>query len=310
MPSYFNGGSPNFLGQLFTSSSELLTLIRNNLLTENWVTHNNQISGGNFVIMRGQTTNNHNCWVRFSTSVVSAGVQERLTVQGDLDGNNTTLSASGVTLNYRPGANNYLYLSCDNDSGCLCIFPDPALTVRSCHFGFVDRIDITDQWAWYVGDFDVTGLNNKYAARSRHNLTNWRQISDDFSGSTGFSTLNSSTASPPLQGIWDRYTISQFSAHSPIFSGIGSTNAAYLAYNGRTNPITNLPILDSYFYIEGRGSNTAYGSGMTGGLHYRGDIKHAVTGVASYNGGVQLLTIDGQRYLSGGTQGWQGFRIG
>lgn len=305
---FFNGGSPAYLGQVFTTSTSLLTTIKDNLLSAGWSLQSDQISANSYVIMKGTTDNTHYCWVKFSTFVQSAGVEERLRIQGDLDGNNTTLSGTGIYLSYKPSVNNYLYITADNDSGCICIYPDTSLVTRGGHFGFIDRIDTSDQYAWSVGDLDITGLDNKYVAKSKHNNTNWRQISDDFSGSDNCTTMGTNSCAP-IQGIFDRYTVAYtFGATSPL-TNTATSNAAYQAYNGRVNPVTNYPILDSYFYLEGRGSTTAYGSSMGGGLYYRGDIKHAVTGIASYVGAVQLVTTDSQRFISAGGVGWQGFRI-
>ena len=116
-----------------------------------------------------------------------------------------------------------------------------------------------------------------------------------------------------MQGIFDRYTVCTIPYTN--FSYTSTTdvtkNISANAMNGQINGITNQAIIGEYFFPEGRQRG---GYSVTGilspQLYYRGSVRNAVVGMASYPAGIQLIdNQSGNRYLSGGSVGWQGFRI-
>jgi hypothetical protein len=313
MPTYyFKGSSPDYLGEAFTTSQGLLQGIRDNLVLCGWTTITDTSTGATgSILMRGVTTvNAHNCWIKFTTTVVS-GSQERLTIRGDQTGANTTLSIDAtITMDYVSGSTNYYYLTADNEAGCLVIRPNSLYSFRAAHFGFLDRVETSDQYAWMVGHIYGKDYSLAFVAKGKYDSQNWKCLSEDYVSSTNTATNQQSFAP---QGIFDRYTVCHKPANDYETTAVSysNDNPGYRAYLGKLN-YNGLPILDNFFYIEGK--DLAAQSGLYGAttfsLYYRGDVKFACTGVASLPGGSQCITTNGERYISGGDPGWQGFRIG
>jgi hypothetical protein len=308
MTTYINGTSPNFLGATFTSSTDLLTLIRDTLLGENWVTVTDDIAN-RLLLMKGITTqNNHECWIKFVTSVVS-GTQEQLTIYGDQTGANTILSA-GFYLYYYTDNTNYLYLTCDNDSGAISTIPYILTSQRSVYFGFYNRVSITNAYAWGVG-YIHAGYNNHSIAKHPHTGGNWALLHNDYFDSLNTNTVNQCKAD---NGVLDRYTTCLKPMTSPgnnIASnedGVNKYNQGYLYYSGALNALNNSPVLGEMYLQWGVATDSAY---LTS-LYFLGTIKHCVVGMCSMGAGVQVIDSLDRRYLSAGTSGspgWLGMRI-
>jgi hypothetical protein len=319
---YVNGSAPNYLGATFNTSAELLTLIRNNLVSAGWTAVVDNIPG-NTITMRGVTeVNAHQCWMVFTTSVVSGNLS-RLTIRGDLDGTGVTLSPNAQSVcDYDTSLTNYLYLAADRDAGCICVVSGNASQpLRGQHFGFVNRVNNADDTACYIGPLNPFTLGQTYVMRSGINNTVWRQLSADW--------LNviASTAHAMTSAIWimnsgscDFVNASINTAHG---GGISFNNAnndypMYMLGNGQVNAETGTPLLAPYYYVEGRGATNTYGNTSGGSkagialpppLFFRGTVKFAYRGLASLLEGEQVIASDGSRYLSTGSIGWQGFRI-
>ncbi len=313
---FLNGSAPSYLGQTFTTATELIDLIESTLVTAGWTTVN-KVSGTSLFI-RGVTTNSHNCWVDF---VISGS--NTLTIRGWLEAAKTNGSPDAIhTATFTAGSTNRLWITADQDAGCLCLFNASGACV-GYHFGFLDRVDNTDANAWMIGRLHASGIVYAYVARSRINNTIWRRLGLDFH--MGTSDPIGGVVPPTNPGGHFGVPINTFdfvkrlmvtsNFVNTLYTETSSYNAGYLAYNGGLNYDGNV-ICDRYGYLEGRGSTTAYGSAGNNTLYFRGFAKFAYCGVASLAAAAQAInpiTPEGNsltyRILSvGGTQ-WQGMRI-
>jgi hypothetical protein len=297
---YLNGGSPNYTGAIFTNANELLALIKQTLEDAGWVTV--AYDAGVNLFVKGTTlVNAHNCWVEFAISDTT------LIIRGWLEEAKTNGSPNSIhTHVFTPTGTNRLWLTADEDSGCICIFDDSTGVSTGTHFGFLQRIDFTDPWAWMIGQLRSDGLNFAYSAKSGHNGTNWKKLSDDFYFSTNFASdgqcIPVSTFDLLAQG--KPGSSSSAGNYSTQTSG---QNAFLNPLAGRLSP-NNQAIIAPYYYLEGRGSPSGYGNNES--LFFRGYVKYAKTGLASLLPASQVLDpFTGDRILSTGASSWQGMRI-
>lgn len=318
---FVNGGSPNYTGVVFQTTTNLLELIRDNLITAGWTVTNDQISASDYVIMECVGNGSSDpAYFRFRvidwTGVTNG---KELQVNGDLTGDLNNLSPT-FSFYFIEGADNIIYLTCDEDSGALFVEAFDG-TKRDCHFGFLARYSSSnDPWGWMIGRIDWR-LDNAYWAKSYHNGSNWRRVGDDY---TDADDTDSNRNMGVYQGTMDRYTVFWNAIHDVNHQyerddGYGweresNRNIAYKCYNGGVNPVTGKPVLGEFFYLEGRGSRTNYGANASGSenaprLYYRGPVKHITVGLASLVAKTQYTTTDGKRYLSVNGLGYQGMRI-
>ena len=301
MTIFLNGGSPDFLGAKFSTASELTNLVESTLLSAGWTT-NEKSPDGFTLLMTGTTVNGHNCFVEFKSSTKDS-TSNYLTIRGFHSSARLNPSPDAThRLVYATTQANRLYLTADNDSGCISItaFGDQQ---GGIHFGFLDRIDNTDQWAWMVGFIYSDGYRYAYPAKSKVNGTAWRQLILDFFnfGDENQNTMPLTCVDFTMRGIC-------YSSHN----WSDGRNPFYNLYAGRRN-YTGNPILDSYCYQEGRGDNGGYGWSAANPretLFYRGLVKNAYCGVSYENGGIIFYDPTRNiRVLSVGGQRWQGLRI-
>lgn len=307
MPTVFvNGGAPLYVGYQFTTAVDLIDTLETNLVSAGW-TSVAKVSGATLFV-RGVTSNSHNCWVEFT---VTGTTTKTLTLRGWLEEAKTNGSPWAIhTLTFTEGSLNRLWLTADSDAGCICIYSADG-SCSGYHFGFLDRVDTTDQWAWMLGRIHVSGLVYGYVAKAKHANTNWKQLGADFAGATTDpigSVASSCTYSYNTFDFMKRIAYDHSGSAASQTTNV-NTNAAYYAFNGGLN-YDGKAIIDPYGYFEGRNSTTAYGSTGNNTLYFRGFVKHAYCGVASVAAAGQCVdSVTGYRILSvGGTQ-WQGMRI-
>lgn len=301
---FLNGTSPDYSGLYFTSIEQLINAIENTLQTAGWAVIDKPVDGLS-LFMKGITTEGgHECYVEFKVtenSSVSNGYY--LDQRGFSDEGKSAGSPADVLRHtFVVGSANRLWLTADNDSGALAIL-DANNTMRGAHFGFLNRIDTTDDGAWMIGWIHSLGYQYAYVAKTRHNGTAWRRLSDDYRNYTNTSdgqspALPFSTFDFLQRGGWN---------HN-YYTWASSRNPWYNAAHGRLN-YTGSPIIDPYCYHEGRGSNSNYPVGSYAPSYFRGYVKHVYCGVASLDSGAQVVDRDGYRILSTGTSHWQGMRI-
>ncbi|AIE73016.1 MULTISPECIES: hypothetical protein [unclassified Synechocystis] len=295
---YVNGGSPNYTGAIFTNANELLALIKQGLEDAGWATITYDV-GVNLFAKGTTLVNAHSCWVEFA---ISGGT---LTIRGWLEEAKTNGSPNSIhTHTFTPEGTNRLWLTADEDSGCICIFSDSTGISAGTHFGFLQRIDPTDPWSWMIGRIRSDGHNFAYSAKAKHNNVNWRQLGLDYSLVTDFNTASQVI---PI-------TTFDLTCHGkPGGTGGGSylntssANAFLRVQEGRRN-YNNQAAISQYYYLEGIGASTGYS--VNSRLYFRGLVKFAFCGVASEADVAQVLdSLTGNRVLSTGGTMWQGMRI-
>jgi hypothetical protein len=327
---FLNGGAPNYTGYIFNQGALLLNTIRGALESAGWVTTTDNITSASWFISNGNYGSD-NCWVKFSVIPGQINNQFSLLVQGDLLGNNLTLSPATTTLEFIQGGDNQLWLSCDESGGCLSIIPFSG-DARGIHFGFTkNRVSGTDTKCIYVGYLN-THVKYTYVAETYYTSAKWYHLIDSFRNMNDFllgtNTTSTSHSFIFAWGITDRFTCNVGGFHGSSFGYTDNRQNYLLApHRGQLSPITNKPILGDYYYVElaatagtapaGTGINTDTALAPQV-FYYRGQIRFATIGLASLPAGAQVITDNQERYLSVGSPkqsrntdefGWQGFRI-
>ena len=105
---YLNGGAPNYTGFVFNNTTTLLTTIKDTLVSAGWTVTTDSIVATSTLLMRGSQLTEY-CWAKFTITTGTLPDSFLLQVQGDLLGNNATLSPI-LTLEYYTGVNNQLWL--------------------------------------------------------------------------------------------------------------------------------------------------------------------------------------------------------
>ena len=294
MVHYFNTGSPIFGGLEFTNAEEILSLLQTSLLQANWIVTSDEIINNSTLLMEGATSNGDKCYIKFSVS------NNYLQIQGDLEGDGLYLSPA-LELEFTPDDVNRFWLTCDRDSGAICI-RSKLLYSGAITFGFLERFDENDADAWMIAKLN-NRLNDAYVAKAKHDGVIWKQIGADFASADNFS---STTLNGGYQGILDFMTVP-----NPYVSFFNTNlrNVAYSAHLGQVEQQSGRPVVTRRFYIEGRGSTTNYSGDNPPVLYNRGFIKHVANGFGKIPQGKTELSNDGSRYLSVGSEGWQGLKL-
>ena len=287
---YLNSGSPLFDGILFNNREQLLTIIKDSLTQENWIVLIDDIVNNQTLLLQGTTSNAHNCYIKFS---INGNV---LKIQGDLLGDNTFLSPA-LELEFSPDEPNKIWLTCDRSAGAICL-RNKLLYSGAIAFGFLERFDESDADAWMISKLN-NRLLDAVVAKSKHDGTIWKQIGADFAEADNFVSTNLNGG---YQGIFDLATVP-----NPYISFLNTNlrNAAYSAHLGQIDGATERPIITRRFYLEGRGAIDNY----PGELYNRGFVKHVANGFGKIPQGKIVENTDGSRYLSTGSDGWQGLKL-
>ncbi len=283
MSDYYNSGFPLYDGIKFNNAIELLTIIRDSLEASGWNTIADNIATTQTLLTQGITDNGHLCDIKF---VVDSNSANYLGIKGVLEG----IESSPLTLEFTPDEVNKLWLTADRDSGCLCI-RNQYLYSGAINFGFLERWDTEDEFAWMVAKLN-NKLNDAYVAKSKHDGVIWKQVGSDYNQADNSLSPDNNGA---YQGIFDLVAI----AHPYIsFTNTNLRNAGYSAQLGATGK----PIITRRFYLEGRGSINNY----PGELYNRGFVKHVANGFGSIPQGKIEQDNLGVEILSTGGDGWQG----
>lgn len=278
---FLNGGAPNYSGQTFSTATDLINHIETTLVAAGWVSITKVV--GTSVFLRGTSlTNNHNCWVEFIISDSSY-----LHVRGWLEQTRANASPQSTSLGtgtfcrFTANVENRLWITANQDAGCICIIPNSG-TALGIHFGFLDRIETTDQWAWMVGNIgyvaNTSGL--AYSAKDKYSLinnisSNWRAITTDLSMSNQWGTYDATWADD--------------------FAGRRN-------YDGSC-------LIRPYYWLEGRISGSPV-STPGNNPYFRGNVQYAYTGMASASAGTYGTdSVSGFRFMSVGDTGTQAMRI-
>ena len=305
MPTIFvNGGAPNYAGWEFTTSTQIIDKLDTELTAAGWTTIAKVAATSLFV--RGTSAGGHNCFVEFIVGTNGGQTNGRfLDIRGWLEQAKTNGSpASTHRLEYIEGSTNRLWLSADEGGGCITTYPTVG-TMKGFHFGYPYQVLTTDQFGWYIGEISTYSYNLCYAAKSFITVTNWRQVGSDFN----LYTTRASAASFPTTTL-DYLALSMTNTASDVWTVVTNTNIAYLAHQGRVNPVDSAVILMPYGYLEGRGATTNYGQAGNCNLPFRGFIRFAYTGVSALNPAIPVDDpVSGFKILSVGGVGYQGMRI-
>lgn len=309
-----SGSSPNYSGETFNNGNEILTSLRDWLVSAGWTVRDDFITETSLLVMEGKSENLDSCFFRF-TIQDQVGVLngKLLTIQGDIDGSNSSLSPQ-FNFNFIENTTNIVYLTADSGSFCLLI-ESYDLILNSGHFGFLDQPDASlDPFGWMIGTIDWKVTNSYWAKSFRENI-NWHSVGEDYWLADVFNDQRNQVL---YAGIWDRYSVgvieslNNYSGNAGGFENDRNTNTGYYSYKGAISPITQLPLLGEYYYLEGRGYNN-YGNSYADlnppPLAFRGTVRHCVVGMASLPAKMQVTDKAGNRYISTGGFGYQGFRI-
>lgn len=288
------GSTPLLSGFPFTTGAECLTAIRDKLVDCGWSIANDAIATTLEILMRGETSNGHFCWVGFK--VVIEATREYIAVWGDFDGTGTALSPE-LEFNFTLGYTNRLWLMADNDSAGFVI-RDRFEYQGGASVGFLERFDQSDQTAWMVAKAN-NRLNDAYIAQS-HLGTKWARIGDSYHNADIFSSASITGA---YQGILDFVTALPFGA----FTARTIANAGFFAQDGNLNGVNARSLITRRFYLEGNENPDNYDDNTT--FECRGWIKHFYNGFGSLPGGATFPDTSGNTYISAGAEGWQALRV-
>lgn len=313
MTSYFiNGGAPNYTGHLFTTTSGLLSVLQSTFTSAGWTVFSS--TSTSLVV-----TCHADCFISFDRVVWTGGPTNgySMTIRGLHSTNVYSPSDQINSLLYVEGSNNYLWGVIDEDSGCLCTTDSVGV-----HFGYLDRPNpASDRWGWMVGNLSIDmRYPNSYWAKSFFDSTNWKSVGASFTTTASATYTANIVQSGAFWGVIDRYTTAvsvqntSTTTTSNFLGNTVNTNAGYGAHNGQVNGVDSKPVVGEFYYVEGR-TPTSYGSaGSPNGslsipLFFRGNVKHAVVGLASLPNKAQVVDTYGRRFISSGGIAVQGFRI-
>jgi hypothetical protein len=310
MPLVFvNGQAPDYSGFIFTTSTGVIDKVQETLVAAGWTTYYKAPDGLSLTMVGTTAAGVHTCSMEFNVGTYGSVTNGKyLNLRAWHEPTKVTGSPINIhRLIFVEGKINRLWLTADQDSGCISIWGAEG-SMTGWHFGFLDRIDTTDQWAWMIGQLATSSYPTAYVAKSKHANTNWYRLSNDFGSGTSANSaeFNSDYATYP-QTTLDFTMRGQWYENSLTYGD--TRNAFFNPWQGRLN-YNGQAIIDPYCYMEGRGSMAAYTVGSYLPLYYRGYVKNAYCGVASLPAAAQLVdAATGYRILSVGGAWWQGMRI-
>ena len=307
-----NGGAPDYFGVSFNSASGLLTGLKGGLETAGWVTIVDEIATNSRLVMQGTTANGHNCVVEFTDVVNPLNASEHLLEILGAHTSALSIVSPKISLVWDFGQTNYFYLTADVDCGCIALLPYDLTKTSSAHFGVFERFDDTNQYSWGIGLLH-NEPQDKYMAKGAITGENWKHLKDYYANwgtNASANVWNSRNYQNGAELFQDIYT-TIVRPYDGEYLDSSSSNAGYQAYLGNVTN-SNKAILYRVGYKEGLSATTQYGT--TGQVPPRLDIQGLIRfvygGLGFFAPGGQLVdSATGNRYLSGGGRGWQGFRI-
>ena len=309
-------------GLPFSTCQEGLELIRDSLIGAGWFVELDDIDPNFNLQMKGfdedQDFNKNTCFFKFYKNA-----NDNIAMVGYLGNDNNELSPEfefKITKNQQ----NKLWLTCDSGAGALMILngslsqplkqDETCNDLKAVHFGFCKRLLFSDTYGWYIGTINYD-MSESYAAKLYASGDIWWKLSDSYERYNVYYSFGDydhqlQYRSRPAQGNYDR-TVALQEGWIGIDHG-RSHNAAFKCYNGALNGVTMQPWVDSYYYIEGYNSDSAYGNyyaNQPRELFIRGLIKYVCTGVASLKSLELIVDSENKRWLSTNNLGWQGMLI-
>ncbi|NJO48937.1 MAG: hypothetical protein HC840_05025 [Leptolyngbyaceae cyanobacterium RM2_2_4] len=280
---FTNGGAPNYLGFQFTSAANLIDQIELTLNSAGWATIA-KTPGASLFVRGNSIVNGSPAFVEFVIESATPPLQ-RLRVVGWIQQakTNGTPNVSQLKIDFNDGGANRLWLTADQQSGCITIFSSSG-AMNGIHFGFVDRVDTADATAWAVGQIRASGspgLIPTYFSFTIGVATPWQPI-------------NNSTSTSSL--------IAQLQTYDLITRLASSTVSA--PNNGAPNSNNRYVVTLDYGYVE---TSTA---GLSSDRAFRGFVPYCACGLASLQSAEQIVDpLSSQRFLSTGPLSHQGIRI-
>jgi len=340
-----SNGDPLYTGQSFTTATEGLQLIRDNLIGAGWFVELDDIDPNLVLKMKGfdedQDSPKDECFIQFYSDTT-----EQIKCKMYFLDDTSTLQESPIKIfNFYDGQDNRLYMTCDSGSGVLLIQranfitdglmqkpaneqPHPSL--KAIHFGFLERITFDDKSAIALGEPDFR-LHNCFMQKTYFESEIWENVHrtwysdgsywDDrdwgIFGEEDYSGINYTKPSSFPSHTTTDFVICTYGneRYNFGFGYSGSRNATYMNWKGQVNAVTGLPLFNRFGYIEGRGRGNIYGNNMGSrsdlpySYAFRGWVKFVATGMASLLPLRQIKEPNGDRWISAGTAGYQGILI-
>lgn len=308
---FANGGGPTYPGVTFTTSTGLLTLLHNTLVSAGWLSITNTPSS-NLVELAGFSGFNA-CYLRAYVSanqlVLRGGHTASFSAISPELLSYFTGSLANFSCQFTPGTTNYCWITADADCFCIMI-RDSADTVSygAQRFGFYDRHDTQDEFAWGLGPL-YTFTYGQLVARSALTATNWYDAgAQNNSTNKTAPYFGEKDVAMPIEGYISVYTQANRCTGATDSSNI---NAGQRRHYGNSNGATGAPQLSLHYVLEGSSAapHPSYSqNGFAGySFFYRGTVKFAATGMAHLAPG-SIATQNGKTYISPGPLGI-GFQV-
>lgn len=189
------GASANYIGLVYTTVEECLTLIRDNLTSAGWTVILDAIATATPTLnMRGQTSNGHQCWFQFQKAASSSN-HDRIRVRPFNTSAFSTAAAgpndSRWDIGVYVGGQNRLWLVANSDWLAYvwqsAYFPVSTSEMMGVYIGFMDRVLTTDSTAWGISRIAYEGWH--YWRQMWNSTSDWpsqswadRSLYDPFGG--------------------------------------------------------------------------------------------------------------------------------
>ena len=306
MTTFISGNGPNYLGESFTSGTAILSRLLSFLNNEGWTTIQDAIGTNQYFIARGGTAPT-NCWVKMKVS------NNNLIVQGDRNGQNSTLSNEFRFGTFTIGQDNRLYAVAEPDFIAMTVYNTATDYMEGGFFGF-PQVQLLPGYAdgVWVGQTNVDSCLKAEVSRQFYSQEVWKSWEDQLTSNETSYDMNY-TGAFPSQGTFDRYTTPSKPTGSSYPYSTASAPGGY-SYNGALNGLDGYSILGESFFIEPRTWNdhnidTYEGDNVQKPLCTTGFFTHLVVGMSRYNRRTVILGQNGLKYISTGNRGWMGIRI-
>lgn len=327
----------NYTGQILTTMTEFLEFIRDSLIEAGWVIELDDIDPNFSLKIKGfdeeQNSPKDECFFHFYKNT-----NDKPAFKGYLGNDADEESIEREFSAWTEGENNRIWLTADSGAGAFVLFnggnslselfTDYTVCdysqVSSIFFGFYDRTDMNDEYAWGWGVPYYRVLEEQYVAKAHYNNNNlttpWLRQEDIVKSNslssrewlTYYDLFNSNGQCIQIQGIFDRFSFPHNPSDNYDYNNF-SRNPSRQGYYGAKNAVDNKCYLDKFFILElnndfsgaSEEKNTAYKRPC----FYRGDIKFIATGMANLLALEQITDTDGKRWMSCHNWGYQGMRI-
>lgn len=322
---FLNGGSPDYLGQLFTDSDSLLSNINATLQSAGLTTITNSPNLLEMNLLA--TDNSDSAAIRFTTNITANNTIELQVILA----HDSTFSISSPTYKCfaTNGQQNRLWLTADQDHLVLCI-QDFGGLCYGLHAGYLLRLDPDDTFGFVIGIpctsvYKSDAYRNQAPISHRYNYTiaksyatgdkNWFAPATYFPNNSaieGGEYPSTITGSYFGAGFMNRHANCLVPFGSSLINS--SNNAGQNNHIGNVNALNNKSILGEYYAIEGIDTGSEYVDNVPGNqlgqrLYFRGVVQNVVVGMSHLLDGIQIEDLTGKRYISVGGLTYGGIRI-